>query len=265
MHKCWIWLASWLVLKVLSLRYKIEVRGLRQLKLGKGGILFLPNHPAQIDPAIINTLLAPKFHPRPIVIEHFYYLKGIRFFMNLVRALPLPNLDVSTNTWKLRQVEKSLNEVKEQIQKGENFLVYPSGQLKKKGHEIIGGNSFIQRILKAAPDVQVVLIRTSGLWGSLFSRAITGESPDFGKVFKQGVKILLKNGIFFCPRRKVTVEFELADAEFPYSGTRLELNQYLEKWYNCYLDSARIRLEDEPLSLVSFSLFSKELPVIQKS
>ena len=264
MRKCLIRLGSWLILKGLSLRYKIEVSGLHQLKLNKGGILFLPNHPALIDPVIVNALLAPKFHPRPLVIENFYYSKGIRFFMNLVRALPMPNLEVSTNTWKLRQVEKSLHKVREQVQKGENFLIYPSGQLKQKGHEVIGGNSFIQRILKVSPDVQVVLVRTSGLWGSLFSKAIKGESPDFWEVFKYGIKILLKNGIFFCPKRKVTVEFELLDLEFPYSGTRLELNQHLEKRYNRYLDRSGNRVNDEPLSLVSFSFFSKELPIINK-
>ena len=67
---------SWLILRLLSLRYKIEVKGLSQLGLEKRGMLFLPNHPAEIDPIIIDALLAPEFHPRPLVTAHFYYLKG---------------------------------------------------------------------------------------------------------------------------------------------------------------------------------------------
>ncbi|MGE0198357.1 MAG: AMP-binding protein [Simkaniaceae bacterium] len=264
MRKVFIWLGSWLILRILALRYKIEVKGLQALDLSKGGVLFLPNHPAEIDPIIMNCLLALKFHPRPLVIAHFYYMRGARFFMDIVRALPMPNFDVSANSWKLHQVEKRLEQVKEEGQKGENFLIYPSGHLKREGHESIGGNSFIHRILQSNPNTRVVLIRTSGLWGSIFSCALTGNSPDFWKMLGWGMKIVLKNGIFFTPRRKVLVEFELAGKEFPYKGTRLELNQYLEKWYNRYVDEKGIRVLSEPLKLVSFSLFSKVFPVITK-
>lgn len=264
MRRLFIRFGSWLILFVLSLRYKIEVKGFDELKLGKSGALFLPNHPAEIDPIIINSLIAPKFYPRPLVIAHFYYMRGARFFMDLVRALPMPNFEISANTWKLNQVEKSLKQVREEANRGENFLIYPSGHLKQEGHEIIGGNSFIHRILETCPDVKVVLIRTSGLWGSSFSRAISGYSPDFWKAVNRGMKMVLKNFIFFTPRRRVTVEFELAGSEFPYKGSRLELNQYLEKWYNQYLTEDGRRLDSEPLNLVPFSAFSKALPRITK-
>lgn len=265
MRKCIIWFGSWLILRILSFRYKIEVKGLKQLRLKKGGcVLFLPNHPAEIDPIIMNVLLALKFDPRPLVVAHFYYLRGARFFMNLLRALPMPNFEISANSWKLNQFEKRIKQVKEEVQRGENFLIYPSGQLKTGGHEMIGGNSFIHRILETCPNVQVVLIRTSGLWGSLFSRAITGQAPDFWKVVGRGIKIVLKNGIFFTPRRKITVELELAGEDFPYKGSRLELNQYLEKWYNHYLNDKGERVENEPLQLVSFSAFSEKFPLVTK-
>ncbi|NGX51715.1 MAG: Bifunctional protein Aas, partial [Chlamydiae bacterium] len=157
-----------------------------------------------------------------------------------------------------------LTQVREEIQKGENFLIYPSGHLKGDGHEIIGGNSFIHSILESSPDIQVVLIRTSGLWGSTFSRALLGHSPDFWKILGDGIKTLFKNGIFFTPRRKVTVEIELAGKDFPYKGTRLELNQYLEKWYNSYLTDKGQRVESEPLKLIPYSAFSKKLPIVMK-
>ncbi len=253
------------MIKLFSLRYSFEVKGLDRLNLNrKGGILFLPNHPAEIDPLTVYNLLARKFSPRPLVIEHFYYLRGARFFMDLACALPIPNFEHSANSWKIRQMEKSLKKVLEAIQKGENFLVYPSGHLKREGHENVGGNSFIHSVLENCPATQVVLVRTDGLWGSSFSCALTGHSPDFWKTMFRGVKKAFKNGIFFMPRRKVTITFEANPEGFPSRGTRLELNQFLEKWYNRYLNDEGKIVSSEPLRLVSYSRFSQDLPPITK-
>ncbi|MCP5503526.1 MAG: AMP-binding protein [Chlamydiales bacterium] len=265
MRKGLIWIGSWLIIKLFSLRYSFEIKGLDRLNLKrKGGILFLPNHPAEIDPLTVYNLLARKFNPRPLVIEHFYYLRGARFFMDLVRALPIPNFELSANSWKIRQIEKSLKKVSEEVQKGENFLIYPSGHLKREGHENVGGNSFIHSILESCPDVQVVLVRTDGLWGSSFSCALTGNSPDFWKMISQGIKKALKNGIFFMPRRKVTITFEANPEGFPFKGTRLELNQFLEEWYNRYLNDEGKIVGSEPVRLVSYSRFSEDLPLITR-
>lgn len=258
-------IGSWLVIKLFSLRYSFDIKGLDTLDLKrKGGILFLPNHPAEIDPLTIYNLLARKFQPRPLVIEHFFYLRGARFFMNLVRALPIPNFELSANSWKIRQIEKALKKVSEEIQKGENFLIYPSGHLKREGHENVGGNSFIHSILENCPDVQVVLIRSDGLWGSSFSCAITGNSPDFWRTMRRGMKKALANGIFFMPRRKVTIQFEANPQGFPFKGTRLEMNQFLEDWYNRYEGENGERVTSEPLRLVSYSRFKEDLPHITR-
>jgi len=260
--------SSWLLRVILSLRYRIKVKNLKPLLDAEhhrsGGVLFLPNHPAEIDPLILNALLAPKFHPRPLVVEHFYYLSGAHLFMKWVNALPMPNFEMSANKWKIKEVEKALQKVKKAIGEGDNFLVYPSGHLKTDGREIVGGNSFVHRILEICPDVKIVLVRTTGLWGSSFSRAITGQSPDFWKTLVQGLKILCKNGFFFAPRREVTVEFAQAPDDFPYGASRLDLNRYLENWYNQYRDQAGHLTDKEPLRLVSFSRFSKEFPVITR-
>ena len=154
--------------------------------------------------------------------------------MDLVKALPLPTMDAAANKWRGKKVEKQFNTVVEEIKKGGNFLIYPSGRLKQSGYELLGGASFVHHLLQKAPEVNIVLVRTTGLWGSMFSRAITGASPNFGKTLLHGLKIILKNGIFFAPRRHVKIEFELPTADFPREGTRLELNKYLEKWYNRY-------------------------------
>jgi long-chain-fatty-acid--[acyl-carrier-protein] ligase len=251
-------LIFWLVRFLIALRYRLVVKGLDQLTperfKRRGGIVFLPNHPAEIDPVILETVLWKKFRPRPLVVEHFYHLKGFRFFMDLVKAMPLPTMDVMANKWRGKKVEKQFNQVVQELRNKGNFLIYPSGRLKMTGMDLVGGASFVHNLLQACPEAHVVLVRTSGLWGSQFSRALTGSSPDFGHVLWQCVKILLKNGLFFTPKRDVLIEIELAPADFPYQASRLEFNKYLENWYNRYPEPG-----PEPLKLVSYVFWKQEL------
>ncbi len=86
---------------------------------------------------------------------------------------------------------------------------------KDDGFEIIGGASFVHRLLRLCPDLNIVLVRTTGLWGSQFSRAITGISPNFGQILRRCAKLLCKSGFFFMPKRKVKVEFSLPPLDFP--------------------------------------------------
>jgi long-chain-fatty-acid--[acyl-carrier-protein] ligase len=51
-------------------------------------------------------------------------------------------------------------------------------------------------------------------------------------MFWQSVKMVLLNGIFFIPKRKILVEFIPAGPDFPRHGTRLEIDRYLENKFN---------------------------------
>lgn len=251
-----------LVRFLIALRYKVVVKGKENLSRDKmklaGGILFLPNHPAEIDPVILESILWPSFQPRPLVVEHFYNLKGFRFFMKLVGAMPLPTMDVQANKWRGKRVEKQFANIASELKKGGSFLIYPSGRLKVTGSEVIGGASFVHRLALEVPEANIVLVRTSGLWGSQFSKALTGSSPDFGKVLLQCFKIILKNGIFFVPRRRVEIEFELPPSDFPRNGARLEFNKCLEGWYNRYPEPGT-----EGLKLVSYAFWKDDMPAVQ--
>jgi 1-acyl-sn-glycerol-3-phosphate acyltransferase len=95
----------------LRLRYRIKVEGfeeIKSLKDHKPGILFLPNHPAEIDPIILMTILGPCFFPRSLIVEHFYYLKGFQMIMDLVRVVPIPTMAEKANRWKEKEVVKIL-------------------------------------------------------------------------------------------------------------------------------------------------------------
>ncbi|MBS0615843.1 MAG: AMP-binding protein [Verrucomicrobia bacterium] len=252
------WILYWAIKGMLSIRYRIRVVGLEnitaQTMTKKGGILFLPNHPAELDPIIITTLLWPRFRPRPLVVEHFFYLKWGKYLMKLIRALPLPDFNGTVNKWKQRQIEKAFHTVAERLIEKDNFLIYPSGKLKVSAAEILGGASFVANLVKECPEANIVLLRTTGLWGSRFSRALTGTTPDFAGMIWEGIKVVLKNGIFLTPRREVLVEVQPAPNDFPRQGSRLEINQYLEKWYN-------VR-GPEPLKLVSDLFWKHSVPKV---
>lgn len=254
------WILYLLLKAMIAVRYRVEVKGLKELRKKKwpypGGILILPNHPAEMDPIMLMLALWYDFHPKPLVIEYFYHQKGFRFFMDLVGAIPLPNMDIS-NQWKARQVEKLKTQVLEKLQKNDNFLIYPSGRLKQTGEERIGGASFIHDLLSLKPQINIALVRTTGLWGSMFSRALTGTTPDLTKTSLRGIVIALKNFFFFVPKRKVTIEIAAAPEDFPYHASRLELNRYLEQWYNRYPEPG-----PELLKLVSYSCFKEVLPQV---
>ncbi|HEY4254888.1 MAG TPA: AMP-binding protein [Chlamydiales bacterium] len=263
----WKFLAR-LCLALLSLRYSIEVRGLKEILQRplkrKGGILFLPNHTAHMDPLFLFLLLWPHYRMRPLAVEYIYRLKILKPLMRLVRALAVPDFDSSVNSLKIRRGELVMQEIVKGLEQGDHFLLYPSGKLKMSGKEVIGGASGAHDLLQKAANANVVLIRTTGLWGSSFSRAIEGKTPSLPKVIWKGVKTLLRNGIFFAPRRKILIEMASEPADFSKSVSRVEFNRYLEQWYNQYPDEKGIRVPVEKPTLVSYSCFSSDfLPLFE--
>ena len=76
-------------------------------------------------------------------------------------------------------------------------------------------------------------IRTSGLWGSIWSRKGRKATPDFVVTFLKGIFLWLFVAPF-KPRRKVTMHVENLTARTCAWArlTRLEFNRELEKWYN---------------------------------
>ncbi|MBM3198664.1 MAG: AMP-binding protein [Chlamydiae bacterium] len=237
---------------LLSLRYRITLDGWEEVLSLRGapqGILFLPNHPAEVDPILLIAYLGPFFYPRGVIVEHFYRLRGFKRLLDFTRVIPIPSMDEKTNRWRKKELEKAIKGIQRGLAKGDNFLIYPSGRLKKSGLEQLGGASLVHSLLQEQEDRPVVLIRITGLWGSRFSTSATGRSPPFGKTLRQAFIVLLKNGFFFAPRRKVHVTFAV-NPSLP-KQDRLVCNRALESWYNCYPMPG-----EEPLTLVRDSWFS---------
>lgn len=224
-------LIAYAVRPFIGLRYRIEVRGLDAVRRrGRRGILFLPNHAALLDPAFIVARLFPAFQLRPLADEHQVNRTVFGYVALLYGSRILPNLERS-GAGALTRTRAALAEIAEGLKAGENILLYPAGRLKRQYLEDIGSASGVETLVKAVPDVRIVLVRHNGLWGSSFSIGFNGEMPAIGAALARGMKYLLLNGIFFMPRRRVIVEL-VEPQDFPRTGTRGEINRYLERFYN---------------------------------
>jgi long-chain-fatty-acid--[acyl-carrier-protein] ligase len=215
---------------ILGLRYRIQVQGLDAIKKNDGrGILFIPNHPALIDPPIVFSSLYPRFKLRPLADENQVNGPVLRLLMKKIRCVTIPDMTLNSRQSK-QGVLQGLAEVVAGLKQGDQFLFYPSGRVYRSRYESLRGNSGVAQILKKVPDVRVVLVRTTGLWGSCFSRA-SGEKPALFKDLGMKIRAVLAGFIFFVPRREVLIELSEPD-DFPRSENRLALNKYLEQFYN---------------------------------
>jgi len=254
--------------KIFSLRYKVEVRGLDQLnsRIQKGkGALFLPNHTAFLDPIMMSLWFWPKFHLRPLVVEYVNRMPIAKTLIHMAKGISIPNFETSINQYKIKKAENTFSRILEGVSNGDHFLIYPSGKVKKQPQEVIAGASGVYDILQKCPNVEIVLVRITGFYGSSFSTALSKHPPDPLRMVKKHFKTLLKNGIFFTPRRKIYIDLEIAPSDFPRTGTKLELNNYLENWYNQYRDDQGMIHKNEPLKLVSYSVWKSDLPTVEKT
>ncbi len=222
---------AWIARAIISLRYRVEISGLEEVRArGRRGILFLPSHLALIDPAILMAVLDPAFHPSPLADEYQASKPVVGWFMRTFGALIIPNLE-RRGREAGQTTRRVLHETVERLRDGENLLFYPSGRLRHDRLERLRAASGTEILVRGAPACRVVLVRQTGLWGSRFSRAHTGELPDFLRELARGARVLLANLVFFTPRRRVVIEL-VEPPDFPRAAGRMAMNAYLEAFYN---------------------------------
>lgn len=213
---------------ILSFRYRVTTKGLDSLNV-KGPTLFLPNHPALIDPLIVYSLLA-HYNPRPLIDEQ--QLQGLhgRLVAKMLNAVGVP--DIHKSGFRVADaIRQSIHEVLETLKQGENVLLYPAGQIYRAPYEKIGGKSAAFTLVQQIPNVNIVLVRTSGLWGSSFSYGYLGKEPNLIRVFLRGITTVLGNLIFFTPKRDVFIEFIQTD-QLKQFIEKKTFNLFLENFYN---------------------------------
>jgi long-chain-fatty-acid--[acyl-carrier-protein] ligase len=231
MLKALRWLLWALARLVLSFRYRVRIHGREQLRGLKGPVLILPNHPGMIDPPLVFTALWPDLHPRPMAFESNFRNPFASLLAKLLRAVMVPDLSQGSSSAR-QQAEQAVARVIEGLRKGDNHILWPSGRIQRGAVEVLGGARALSDILQAVPEAEVVLVRTRGVWGSMFSFARTGEHPRLGRCIAAGVGLLLANLFVLTPRRRIDITLERLDRRRLPGLNREELNPWLEAWYN---------------------------------
>ena len=216
------------------LRYRVDIEGLDELRKVRGPMLVLPNHPGHIDPVLVMTQLGGEIPLRPLVVSFMYQPFYLNPLMRFIGALEVPDM-VAHSASARDQIEPLIKTVVEGLDKGGNFLIYPSGRVERNGLEVIGSTRAVPDILTQRPNTTVALVRTVGAWGSMTTYAFTGKEPSLPEKFVKALGVLAANLIFFTPRRRIKMTIEILDPEklkkLP-GLTREKLNPVLEEWYN---------------------------------
>ncbi|MCJ8329587.1 MAG: AMP-binding protein [Lentisphaeria bacterium] len=232
---------------ILSIKYRVKVSGLSSLK-DTQGVLVLPNHPGEMDPAILISHSWGTFQLRPMMVEFFFNMPGLKQLVTCIKAIPIPSLEGGASAYKRMRVNESLDIAADALKTGSNLVIYPSGRLMRHRYEELGGASGVFEIVKKTPGIKIVAVRTTGLLDSSFAWVTHQNRPPLGPLLKNGLKWTLINLIFFNPRRHVNLHFEDVTDQLPMDD-KLVFNKWLEDWYN--KDGV------EPEQKVSLSLWSK--------
>lgn len=215
-----------------SLRYSVQIKG-HEILDDKRVKVFLPNHQALIEPIILQSYIIRRNEIVPAVSAKYFENPFFRYMMKIVNSVPVSDLDIGVRD--IDVLKKVKSALLNQILNGKNVLLYPSGQLATQGYEKLFNKQGAYNIISELPeDIMIVGVRISGFWGSMWSKAQTGKTPDFLWSLIKGTLIILSNLIFFTPRRKVCFEF-VDITDLSKEKCKLErkiFNAFLESFYN---------------------------------
>ena len=225
------WMA-WFHGKILFwMRYRVTVVGKREVFAKPGPYLILPNHPAYSDPPNLCLQLWPAFQFRPLALETNFNSPLLKPLAWLSEAIQIPDLDKASGEARER-MQTAIDSIAAILRSGKNVLIWPSGRLMRDGLERIGGARAVADLLAAVPETTVVLVRTRGLWGSMFSWAQSGTRPSLVPTLFRATGMLLSNLLLFAPRRQITMTLEAFRNDERPPADRLLLNKWMETWFN---------------------------------
>lgn len=203
------------------------------------GILFISNHTSNMDGNLIYWALIHMGYYITIWAHDFVFkLPYIGWAISSIRHVKVPNIPSRRNPRDRKAAHKAIVRTVDGLKQGDHFLFFPSGSSKKLPREHIGGKSGVHQILTQIPDVNIVLIRHKGMWGSRFSWAAKrnpnwkSEKSRWHSILWDYLKMFGGNLILFTPRREFKIELTPAPPDFPRHGTRKEINRWLENYFN---------------------------------
>ncbi len=249
---------DWVICKfIFGLRYKYVFKGFQkyqEIKKNDQGALLVLSHTSLLDGLMVPRFFFNRDFPRCLAVETYDEVPMVNFIIKATKSILIPYFKIGSNTYKEKQLIEAHTKTIEELKNGASIALYPSGRLKVTGKEIIGGKISLYKLIQDMPEVKIVLVRVTGLWGSIFSYGRDGNYPNLSKTLKKSCIILLKNLIFFTPRRTVTIEVKIPDRDLS-TLSKNELNNYLEEWFNApYADK---NPPEEPRTLVPYYFWQK--------
>ena len=121
------WVLWALTAVVLSLRYRVKVTGLEQLR-GLKKTIILPNHPAYADPIIVFRTLWPVLRPRPMLFEGLFKNPLLFWVPKVLDAVAIPDLSGHSVAAR-QQAESAIQEVIAGLKAGSNHILWPAGHV----------------------------------------------------------------------------------------------------------------------------------------
>lgn len=216
---------------LLSFRYRTRVEGLEQLKSLEGPTLVIPNHPAYIDPPLVSSHIHLHKPLRPLVFSGTYRMLFLRPLMALVDAFEVPDMSSQSRDAQTKALAM-IDSVVDRLKAGDCMLIYPSGRLQRGNVEVVGAARAVHDIVARVPNLNVVRVRTRGVWGSMFSCAEEGVTPNLASATLRAIGWVFASLFFFLPRREVTMQIEVVDRDSLPLESKEEFNRHLESWYN---------------------------------
>lgn len=233
MWKKWYEFSRTLSAAVFSLlfliRYKPKLENIEcalKIKDKEKGTLFIVNHTSLVDGPFFGIVLWAKMRALPLVVEEYFFHPNFHWYFAFTKTLSIPNFSSGTYDFKEKKLQDSLNKVAQYLAEGQSVFFFPSGGIKTSPHEHISGNTFLYELLKKVDKPKIILVHISGLWGSSFSCAYTGEFPNLLQGWGKRILQILANGIFFMPKRVLTFKYE-EPIDFPFGRDKQSLKHYL--------------------------------------
>lgn len=219
---------------ILFRRYKIEEVGIDEAAKKGKSLLILPNHPALVDPMLVSFVFH-KYRLCPLCDEAFFSVPICSTALKTLEAVPVPDLRARRNREGAMEARGLEGNVIEALKAGKNVQLYPSGHIYVDGKEDVGTRQLAYNLCRDLPEgAEVITVRTTGLWGSIWSRKGRKSSPDFMLTLLKSIGLWL----FVSPftrRRVLKMEAVNRTEELKTLAStlsRVEFNKLLTDWYN---------------------------------
>ena len=151
----------------------------------------------------------------------------------MLNAVPVS--DISLSNRDANTLHHIAHNVSSALSNGTNVLLYPSGQIAGQGYEKIFNKQSAWAVACELPqNTRIIGVRINGLWGSMWSRAWIGKSPNFALTALKAIGYVFANLIFFVPKRNITIEFcDITNEALQMAAKgKNDFNQLLESFYN---------------------------------